>query len=535
MLSYNGLVSQLNTSQHITHIHMDWLHFRGDEHLPSSGPGPSYMEHGVQFYRFSVMLSDLSIHQAIFYICPSGLETTPKCRLSVEPPAWAIIIHARGTVLLSEDLVGLGDDFIIPDGIGATSIPTLKWKTRQLVLPSIRRRNLLLNQKDWESASAVNYNDIYDAMTCAAYHGMTGEESLIETEEVSTVITRLKNQLINGSGLQEPLRGTMFEASNTALRVADIDEASAQMQDLVHQYDRSQSLDAQHITFLYPLPMETAHGQEVDMSSLYDSILQHWIAPLPASIPSRTRQVKERIARRIAAEVMLACSSIRQPLAADPESSSSKDRPTARLGQDHGIPMSSQGSLEITGLAHITEPSSSQMNLPEQIHSTHPNAIARLSQHLHVTKLPTTMPPNVSQVLMHWHLGADPKAYDWDTSTRIINAEFNTDESSQRERERSKRKADRLLKKQMRELDLEKRNVESEPGLGRTVSGLRSSPVPTVGFGMSSQTQAEYSQRESQSQGTRAPQIVQSQIEPGRHGGKPQVKKRKGKVRVSGF
>jgi RNA polymerase I-specific transcription initiation factor RRN6 len=534
-LTYDDVFGQFDTPQHVTHIHMDWLHYRGDEHLPSSGPGSSYSQHDVQFYRLSVMLSDLSIRQAIFYTHSPSLETIPNRRLSIEPTAWTNIIHARGTILLSEDLVGLGDDFIIPDGIDTASVPALKTREGP-ILPPMQSRGPSRNEKYRENASTVNYSDIYDALTGTTHWSMTGDGPLIETEDVSSVIARLRTVLFGGSDQNELLPGTMMETCDTAIRVTDVDDASLQIQELLDQNDRSHPFEAQRVAFLQSSQPGAPNDHQGDMSSLYDSILQHWIASLPASIPSRTRQMKERQARRIAAEVVLASSRIRRPIAVEPEllPPSSKDWPTAGLGQVHEVSMSSQRSVDFTGLPHLPEPSSSQP-ASQQTAPTHPNAITRLGQHLQITKPPPTMSPNISQVLMHWHPGADPRVYDWDATTRLINAESNIDELGQKQRERSKRKAERLLKKQMRELELEKRKAESQPVFGRVVGGLRSSPAPVVGLGLSSQTQTESSQDQSQSQGIGVPHIVQSQIEPGRHGGKPQVKKRKGKARVSGF
>jgi RNA polymerase I-specific transcription initiation factor RRN6 len=137
---------------------------------------------------------------------------------------------------------------------------------------------------------------------------------------------------------------------------------------------------------------------------------------------------------------------------------------------------------------------------------------------------------------MHWVPAADPTTYDWAATTRAVDEEFGiTQESedlSQKEREKLKRKAERLLKRQKRELNLERRNAESQP-----VLALRSSPPPIVGLGMSSQTQpARQSQADSQGFPPFGFGVVQSQVELGRHGGRPAIKKKKkAKGRISGF
>jgi RNA polymerase I-specific transcription initiation factor RRN6 len=146
------------------------------------------------------------------------------------------------------------------------------------------------------------------------------------------------------------------------------------------------------------------------------------------------------------------------------------------------------------------------------------------------------VPPNISNILTHWKLGADPHEYDWAATERILNEEVTSDdEAGQKDKERLKRKAERLLKRQKRELERERKQAESQPLFGRDIGGMRSSPGPALatGIGLSSQTQ---SQSQSQSQGFGTFDAVQSQLEPGRHGGRPVKKKKvRGKGRISGF
>jgi hypothetical protein len=90
--------------------------------------------------------------------------------------------------------------------------------------------------------------------------------------------------------------------------VSDVDEASASLQELRLLATEDGTHEARCIADAYLLYLdETAHPT---MSGLYDSILQSWIAPLPRDVPHRIRQHKERLARRVAAEVMLASTRI---------------------------------------------------------------------------------------------------------------------------------------------------------------------------------------------------------------------------------
>lgn len=293
-------------------------------------------------------------------------------------------------------------------------------------------------------------------------------------------------------------------------------------------------------------------------------MLENWIAPLPKTVSNRVRQSKERLARRIASELMLASAQIRYPQPNDAPLADSYG--SAGLSQDSTVSLripgpwekSSQSaplfSSQPTLFSSQPNPFSSQREQSTQPSAlpTHPNPITRLSQYLQISKLPPKPSPNISQILMHWTPGADPSSYDWEATTRAIDEELGRDldeeeiQQNNREKDKLRRKAERLAKRQKRELEIEKRKVESQPLpllFGRERMGLRSSPVPAMGgmgssqVGMGGSSQMGMgSQSQSQSQGfVGGFGGVQSQVEPGRHGARAVEKKKKKKKRVGGF
>lgn len=330
------------------------------------------------------------------------------------------------------------------------------------------------------------------------------------------------------------LEGTLLtclrlDLSGATITVSDIDEASSKLWDL--------RLDQ------IILSLDADEG-DVSISSLYDSILQNWIAPLPANAPSRVRKKKERLARRIAAEVMLARSRIHSSSSFEPIRGQPQPELQKGPSQDSGIalpPSSSRpGSSQSDGLAFQSSPPLSSPADPlTRSYVTHPNPVLRLTRHIQIEKPPLVVPRNVDQVLMHWAPGIDPSTYDWEVTERSIHRDLHANEApSRKEAEKSKRRAERLMKRQRRE-DVERSKAESQPLYGREEGGLRSSPIPVVpGLGLSSQV-AIQAQGQSQSQSQEFGGyggMVQSQVESGRHGGRPVIKKKKkGKGRVSGF
>lgn len=339
--------------------------------------------------------------------------------------------------------------------------------------------------------------------------------------------------------------------------VPDIDEASSTLQMLENQ---DNILVLCRITSRQTLHLSQRNEQELSISSIYDTILQNWIAPLPNSISSRVRQSKEQLARRIAAEATLASLRIRHarpreltelpnrtesgpseesagslpvPLFQQNESglddvkfpSLQPSLPSSQLlfssdsGWKHAFP-SSQPTFP-PGSYHPTAPPT-----PRPVSSTPPFsapapiAINHLSRHLRVNKPIPKIPHAVSRILGHWQLSTDPQAYDWEATTQAMDLLQDDEELNTEQRGKARRKEERMRKRQKREEDLSRSKAESQPLF------LRSSPGPTLGgLGMSSQTQ---------SQAQPFPFVVQSQIEPGLHGGRPKIKK-KLKARVSGF
>lgn len=561
----NNLFDSTEGSRHTTHLHIEQLHFGEGNRPHEAGAGHEYLNGGIHFYRLSAMLSDLSVHQTVLYSHESDIESTVWTKPLVEPFSWATIVHPRRHIP-SETLVELDDnDLVVPDGIETTSVPKTMKPYRTPKMVKHRLSTSLRN-----TGQGVDFSFIYDALTGIGVAPANSETTSIESEDVSVVIDKVKSLLTKAEDVEEVPRETLLEFANSKIKVTDVDETSSQLHDLLRIGGHDHHLELRRIANAQTPHLPNGNNQAATISSLYDTILQNWIAPLPADIHARIRQSKERLARRIAAEVMLASTRIYRP---DPiESTEPPIRPQISPRQDStaSLPIlpsykgqygmddikfaSSQSSLPSSQppstLEVFSQPASpsrayhqTALPTPEPTPSiatsttsfftSTSNPFIRLSQHLQINTPAPEISQGVNQILMHWQPGTDPSAYDWDSTTRALDQEQHDDdddETSAAKREKLKRKAERLAKRQKREAELMRGKAESQPQF------LRSSPGPMIGRsgsgvgtgfglggGMSSQTQ-------SQSQ----PYVVQSQVEPGRHGGRPKLKK-KGKMRVSGF
>lgn len=348
-----------------------------------------------------------------------------------------------------------------------------------------------------------------------------------------------------------------LEYAGAKLDVPDVDEASSAFVDAFSLLDVDAAFEVQHVA---PLRLLGLGGDEkLTSAQLYDVMLRHWVASLPQDVPVRVRQAKERLARRISAEVMLASARIRERHMQGHENVSES--------QDGGqsLPILSSQPVESSQLGTLHHFSSQALPTPplslrqssSQLSSFHSeptvptvairqkvsNPLERLSKHLRfrddtVNEVP--IKPNVSQLLAQWQLRSDPHAYNWEATEHVV-YDNNLDEASQEQREKERRQKARRERKQQRENELIRLQSSSQTfTFAKPVPLPRSSPGPMIdAMANSSQVPVQtYSQvplpgTTSGGFGGTDALAAQSQVEPGRFGGRPDKKKKK--KRMGGF
>jgi RNA polymerase I-specific transcription initiation factor RRN6 len=167
-----------------------------------------------------------------------------------------------------------------------------------------------------------------------------------------------------------------------------------------------------------------------------------------------------------------------------------------------------------------------------------PDPLARLREHLRVSddSPATGIPQSVAQLLTHWQLGADPRTYDWDATERALRPQDATDGTSQEQREKERRRKERREKRQKREDELMRAKTVTQPSFPRSSPGPMFGDVPSSSQAPSQMpSQVLHSGHVFGGPGGFGSMIPQSQVEPGRFGGRPEKKKKKGKGRISGF
>ncbi len=281
-------------------------------------------------------------------------------------------------------------------------------------------------------------------------------------------------------------------------------------------------------------------------SVVYDKLISYWLAPLPAEVPAKLRLAKEKLARKIAVEVCLASVSaeteespvndsdliasqgagtvksttasfalpVRQPSEVDAAVGA---RTVLRsLGPDFdkapnssmSLPQSSRDAEvalptpELTpSLKSSSSVSSRLTDLTEAKHNL--NRYGVFPQTLLLTR-------PLERCLSHWTVGADPAQYDWESTSRNLQNSGEGNELSASQQRRLKRKTERLLKRQRREAQI--RPDETGPA-----TDVRPQPHPAW------RSSPALADRQVSSQIAPSQPVLASQLERGRHGGRPPV------------
>ncbi|KAJ4351778.1 uncharacterized protein N0V89_007121 [Didymosphaeria variabile] len=497
-------------SKFILNFNIARLDFK-DSTGASRGVGDDYRDRGVQFYQLSIFFNDHSVAQTM--LCSLDHNFSDGVLDDVMSTSWATTI--KPMVFRSKDVVDSDDDdFVEPDGVTGSKEPLLNPSFQQ---PKCYQQVIGRIQRD-----VFNFTGLYEAISLNKPFPLHHTSDSPEIIDMATLVEEIKWRLDREENVEPFALGTLQEYAEAIVTVDDIDDASAKLQEICLTDGRASSLQLRRIASDFVLGFSAEESQNApSLSSIYDLVLQNWLVPLPGIVPARIRQNKERMARRLAIGVTLASTRVR-PLSdvvvgtitqPDPR----QDIAVARSSSPPQYSSQSDRQSQSSQAVHsASSPSSTRLDDP----------LTRLSKHLHMTTItPPEVPPSINQVLSHWQVGADPSSYDWEASERAFAEELELmqEEGTQKRRERARRKKERQAKRQKKEDQLftgrvESGKVESQPQL------LRSSPGPASPT-ISSQVPAPNQYQ---------PIVVQSQVEPGRHGGRL-MKKKKVKTRMSGF
>ncbi|KAF3043106.1 hypothetical protein E8E11_008085 [Didymella keratinophila] len=473
-------------------------------HMRRNASAHSYHERAAPFHQLTVLTAGLGVHQIVLI--------SSKHVANPERLAWRKIVprHLPKITDEADDMV----DFIEPNGPD--------WE----VEPEAKSSSQVPRQVSNEDAThpTADHAWLYESLSNEEPTGSTSIDDVIQ--RLRTVINR-----------ETPVFEMNAIENLDALDVPDVDEASAKFQQLA---------TSQGTSVLRPVAAQSVlripgNGQP-SVANLYDTILEDWIAPLPTETPVPVRQAKERLARRIAAEVTLASTQL---------------RPKEEEQHPASLPSLPSKPADLLSSSLPTPPPSSvppsSPLFPEALQPRTSDPLSRLRRHLRIgdgsSTTPANLPPTVSELLSHWQPGTDPSTYDWAATERATRPDAGHGETQEQREEERKRKERRERRQRREDERLRAKTQASSQSAFTQPTFPRSSPGPTVG-GMAASSQVPIptsskmpSHVHSQGGafggfggfGGMNSMVPQSQVEPGKFGGRPEKKKKKGKGRVSGF
>ncbi|KAH7561425.1 hypothetical protein BM1_02529 [Bipolaris maydis] len=488
----------------------------------------------ADFFRLFVVLSTSSIHELVIYTARSSTQESFATEEAVEDFTRSMIRRPRVGISKTE-VVNKEDEIIVPDGLDVLDVPSSKIPSR------ILKSDQVLG--DAPVQTTRNNELLYEALQCAESPESNVEYSL----DITAVLGEVKQMLADDPDSVPLPIGTLMEYANTKLQIPDVDEASSNLQDLLAENEEN-ALFLQRIASAQTLGL-AEEEDDPTISDIYDTLLETWVAPLPPTVPSRVRQSKEQIARGIAAEVLFSSLRIREH---ELEAAITGSR--LGLSQDRGIALPILPSRPRNGDFHFPSQLSSSQQLPTPPQSSVPpsslpgssppvlpvtqsalqDPLARLGKHLrnrNPSKDSVGIGANASRILRQWQAGDDPNSYNWTATERDLQPE-DMDEESQRQREKERKAKERRERRQQREDELARAKTASQPLLFP-----RSSPGPMLSGMVNSSQIPMQSQIPSQEPVSSSGFIVpQSQIEPGKFGGRLEKNKmKKKKKRLGGF
>ncbi|KAJ5086310.1 hypothetical protein NUU61_007617 [Penicillium alfredii] len=229
---------------------------------------------------------------------------------------------------------------------------------------------------------------------------------------------------------------TVFELSGGRPLLDDIDQDAHDLKSLASAVlSRRSDAQAQYRVTILPFQFSSLfHGMpaispekdsELDLLEVYDRLVNEWVASLSHDMPARSRTMKAKAVRGIATDLILS-RLIRISTISGDESpravvQANEDRPLEEpvVGQKTTAdqPSSQISASQATFLAEH-RPETSDDRATDGSTPLYSSLASFAS-----FKAPRSTPRNVTNLLSHWQLGADPAAYQWQRTTQMLDEE----------------------------------------------------------------------------------------------------------------
>ena len=255
--------------------------------------------------------------------------------------------------------------------------------------------------------------------------------------------------MLEESASTEPSIRLLSELSSPLPLVADVEASSAAITFLIERSTINDQVPATIHSFPRRLRSE-------NVLECYNSLVSHWLSPLPLGLPDRIRVTMERLARQVAADLTLASSAIK-PSARRFVTQAVQEKIYPDSAPQAAVPSTSSIDGVLTGIAPHSQPASSHPSVVEE----HP-ACLRLRSYTTVSSnaVTTAAPASVFAMLAHLPSATviDPSTYDWRATEATVAAE--QDEGSEKFDARARRRAEKFAQAKHKRTQLQIKTAE---------------------------------------------------------------------------
>lgn len=409
-------------------------------------------------HSLQLLTDDLALHHAFLGNSSDRLQ---------EAPVLMIAAKVKSAPLVVDD-----DDFIIPDEFSQ------KKRRASAKMPKIHKVNYTRNQHGNNERVEIGRT----AENQAVHRRISTFSKQQDLQDIIDIADDLQDLLLDDGirGLEVSSKTLFEQALSPSLKVGELAETSDALSDLMSlarpKVPGEPDIAVQRLRIpSWASPMAVPPDQ-LEFPGLYNHIVEHQLAPLADEIPPRFRLGRERLARTIAAEVILSIS--RVDSVDQPEDSQEKEDSQEQEDSQHPCPpFHSKGKAKTTDLF----PASSQLSdfmssqtLPTSSPSSpraastimsgtstslssasSRTALSRLSRHVTLSvprsSRASRRKRGLLAVVAHWDIGHDPSTYNYAAKLRELERQRHERNMTEKQRLKAREKAERLLKRQRKE------------------------------------------------------------------------------------
>ncbi|KAL2041108.1 hypothetical protein N7G274_006052 [Stereocaulon virgatum] len=503
------------------------LHRTPIEYMPSN-LGQFGVTESVNYYQLSILTHDLTLFEKLY------VEMNEASSFSDDLPSTRT---RRG---FPKTPAHVFDDFMVPDGFDNEGYQSSEENEEG---PNV--------QRDFQCVKAESTKPDEDPWTITLgwlekeTHDLLSEPTPRFDENLEMLFAAVKARF---AWKETPL-ATLHCILNTIVSVVDVDKSSTDFIQLLEDISQVKDEESEGQTgeskqaivsscFTPWMRNALKLGDRVQISTVYDTLIDEWIASMSRGIPGWARIVLEKLLRNLAANISLAGYGMRVVKEIDLSEEAPPGDATiefvlpirrmvsatsVKKGKEPAAMSSSQLATSQIPLDYGFQPSSPFRALPtpeptpslrskssaSSLAPAEDPASARLKAYVSLAPQPA-LPIKMSNLLNHWEVGVDPTNYNWEAAQQAFNDE---DESEDEAQAKQRQRAERRRKRHRQDTF----GASSQP------------PSKRLGGSQPQLTQeTQFNSQQTESM------VIASQIEPGPSGGRL-AKPKKKKQRAHGF